>query len=298
MDTRWKVVFGFGFACALVWGQAAATSQINGVVRDSSGLAVSGAQVKATQTATGLVRTVITGNDGAYVLTNLPIGPYTLGVDRDGFSRYVQSGIVLQVNSNPTIDVALKVGAVNEQVTVEANSAMVETHSTGVGTVVDNQRVVELPLNGRNATELILLAGSSTSGTGAAAGQALINPRTYPTISISVAGGTGIGVTYQLDGAYYNDIFNGLNFPLPFPDALQEFKLETSALPAQYGFHSNATVNAVTKAGTNERSWQPLTHRPWNGRAPKLPTLGTRVQSALRGFPPRCGRRLRIRIGR
>lgn len=251
MELICKAVVGLGLACSMAWGQATATSQVDGVVRDSSGLGVPGAEVKATQTATGLVRTVITGADGGYILTNLPIGPYTLEVNKDGFSKYVQSGIVLQVNSNPTIDVALKVGTVNEQVAVESNAAMVETHSTGVGTVVDNQRVVELPLNGRNATELILLAGSSTSGTGAAAGQALINPRTYPTISISVAGGTGIGVTYQLDGAYYNDIFNGLNFPLPFPDALQEFKLETSALPAQYGFHSNATVNAVTKAGTN-----------------------------------------------
>ena len=93
--------------------------------------------------------------------------------------------------------------------------------------------------------------GTATVGTGAAAGQALINPRTYPAISIAVAGGTGIGISYQLDGVYFNDVFNGLNFPLPFPDALQEFKVETSALPAQYGFHSNATVNALTKSGTN-----------------------------------------------
>ena len=252
MNTIAKALGGLLFITSLVWGQGVATSQIDGVVRDSTGLAVSGAEIKATQTATGLVRTAVSGTDGSYVLTNLPIGPYSIEVSKEGFNKYVQSGIVLQVNTNPAIDVVLNVGSVSEQVTVQADAAMVETHSVGVGTVVDNQRVVELPLNGRNPTELVLLAGTATIGTGAAAGQALINPRTYPAISIAVAGGTGIGISYQLDGAYFNDVFNGLNFPLPFPDALQEFKVETSALPAQYGFHSNATVNAVTKAGTNE----------------------------------------------
>jgi hypothetical protein len=84
------------------------------VVRDSSGLAVPGAEVKATQTATGAVRTVITGSDGAYVLANLPIGPYLLTITKDGFGKYVQSGIVLQVDSNRAVDATLKVGAVND----------------------------------------------------------------------------------------------------------------------------------------------------------------------------------------
>ena len=85
-----------------------------------------------------LVRTTTSAADGSYVLTNLPIGPYTLEVSKDGFTKYVQSGIVLQVDTNPTIDAALKVGSVSEQVTVEAGAALVETHSTGIGTVVDN----------------------------------------------------------------------------------------------------------------------------------------------------------------
>src|ERR1019366_5915592 len=76
--------------------------------------------------------------------------------------------------------------------------------------------------------------------------------RNYPTLLISVAGGQGNGITYLLDGGNHNDAFNNLNLPLPFPDALQEFKVETSALPAQYGYHSSAAVNAVTKSGTNE----------------------------------------------
>ena len=170
------------------------------------------------------------GADGGYVLSNLPVGPYLLEVTKEGFTKYAQSGIVLQVDSNPTIDAALKVGSVTEQVMVQADANMVETHSTGVGTVVDNQRVVEMPLNGRNATELIFLAGMATIG--GANGGFLNSVRNYPTVMISVAGGVANQQTYALDGANHNDAYNGLNLPLPFPDALQEFKVETSALPA------------------------------------------------------------------
>src|SRR5579864_3123110 len=115
---------------AAAWGQSS-TSQINGTIRDASGLAVPSAEVKVTQTATGASRTALSGADGVYVLPNLPIGPYVLEVTKDGFSKYVQTGIVLQVDSNPTIDPTLKVGAVTEQVMVQADAALVETRSTG-----------------------------------------------------------------------------------------------------------------------------------------------------------------------
>ena len=234
-----------------VWAQGS-TAQVNGTVKDSSGSSVPGAELKATQTATGAVRTATSGPDGAYVFPNLPIGPYTLEVTRAGFSRFVQTGILLQVDSNPTVDATLTVGAVTEQVTVQADAALVETHSTGVGTVVDQQRVVELPLNGRNPTELIFLAGMANVGNpGAAAVGTISSVRNYPTVVVSVAGGIGNGNTYLLDGANHNDAINNLNLPLPFPDALQEFKVETSALPAEYGLHSAAAINAVTKSGTN-----------------------------------------------
>jgi hypothetical protein len=234
--------------CAGAWAQAASTAQINGTVRDSSGLAVPGADIKATQTTTGAVRTAVSAADGAYVLPNLPIGPYVLEITKEGFSKYVQSGIVLQVDSNPSVDVNLKVGSVTEQVLVQADAAMVETHSTGVGTVVDQKRVVDLPLNGRQATQLIFLSGMATTGNGTN----LNTIRNYPTQLISVAGGQGNGLTYLLDGGTHNDVMNNLNLPLPFPDALQEFKVESNALPAQYGLHASAAINGVTKSGGNE----------------------------------------------
>lgn len=243
------VLLAASLLSSALYAQSVSTSQIAGTVQDSTGLAVPNAQVTVTQTDTGASRSAESGADGAYLLPNLPAGPYRLEVKKDGFSTYVQSGIVLQVNTNPTIDVTLKVGAVTEQVVVEAAASMVETHNTGVGQVVDQARVVDLPLNGRNATDLIYLAGASATAPNAD----LVSAKNYPgEAPISVAGGLATGTTYLLDGGEFNDSLNNLNLPLPFPDALQEFKVETSALPAQYGEHSGGAVNAITRSGSNE----------------------------------------------
>ena len=229
------------------WTQAVAGSQLAGAVRDSSGGVLPGASVTITKTDTGMTRTIVTGSDGGYVFPNLPVGPYQLKVALAGFNTYVQDGIILQVNTNPTVEVTLSVGNLGEQVTVFANTAMVETRSTGVGQVIDNERVNEIPLNGRQATELIFLSGLATS---APAGDLNTN-KNYPTVTISVAGGQANGMTYIMDGGTHNDPFNNLNLPTPFPDAIQEFKVETSSLPARYGHHAASAVNVVTKSGSN-----------------------------------------------
>jgi len=235
--------------CAGLWAQSAATSQITGTVLDPTGATVPDAQVKLTQTDTGLVRTAASDASGRYVALSLPTGPYKLEISKPGFSTFVQTGIVLQVNTNPTIDAVLNVGAVSDQVVVEAATTMVEVHTTSVGQVIDSQRVVDLPLNGRNPTELIFLTGASAQAPAAD----LVSAKNYPSETpISIAGGAATGATYTLDGGTHNDPFNSLALPLPFPDALQEFKVETSALPAQYGQHSGGAVNAITKSGTNE----------------------------------------------
>ncbi len=229
--------------------QAVSTSQITGTVKDQTGAVLPGAEITVTQTDTGAKRTALSDEMGSYILANLPIGPYRLEVGLPGFRTYVQTGIVLQVGSNPTIPVVLAVGQVSEQVEVSADAALVETRSTGVGQVIDNQRVLELPLNGRQATELIFLSGMATPSLGAGLNSKV---RNYPTTEVVIAGGLSNGMTYLLDGGTHNDQYNNLNLPLPFPDALQEFKVETSALPAQYGHHSAAAINGVTKAGTND----------------------------------------------
>ena len=190
---------------------------------------------------------MFTGADGAYVFPNLPVGPYRLKVVLQGFNTYVQEGIVLQVNTNPTIDVALAVGNIGEQVTVTASRPPWKPDPPASARSSTTSRSREMPLNGRQATELIFLSGLATS---APAGDLNTN-KNYPTVTISVAGGQANGITYIMDGGTHNDPFNNLNLPTPFPDALQEFKVETSSLPARYGHHAASAVNLVTKSGTN-----------------------------------------------
>ena len=190
-----------------------------------------------------------------YVLQNLPVGPYRFEAMLQGFRTYVQTGLVLQVGANPTLAVALDLGQIEETVSVQGSAALVETRNPGIGQVITNEQVLELPLNGRQLTELIFQAGLATGGKGGSdapsAGTLNTNIRSYPNTTVVVAGGMSNGMTYSLDGGTHNDPFNNLSLPLPFPDAMQEFKVETSALPAQYGHHSAAAVNAVTKSGTN-----------------------------------------------
>src|SRR6185437_2239725 len=137
--------------CAPSFGQAVVNSRLTGVATDSSGASVAGAQVVLTETGTGLVRHAQTDTEGSYTFPDLPVGNYQIDVKKEGFSAYVQRNIVLEVGSNPTLNVVLQVGAVNQEVTVSAAAAMVETHSNIIGQVVNQQEVVDLPLNGRDA---------------------------------------------------------------------------------------------------------------------------------------------------
>ncbi len=231
-------------SCGMVLAQA--TAEISGTVRDQSAAVLPGVEITATQTDTGISRMTITNETGSYTLPNLPVGPYRLEASLPGFRTFLQTGIVLQVNSSPVINPVLEVGQVSETIEVQANSAMVETRSVGVSQIIENERILELPLNGRNVTELITLtAGAVQSGTPAA--MSFDSGR-----FISVNGGLGFGVQYNLDGAPHTDQYSGLGQPFPFPDALQEFKVETSGVTASNGGQSGAWVNSVTKSGTNE----------------------------------------------
>ncbi len=243
------------FAIALnptpVVGQAVSNAQLSGVISDPSGLSIPGATVKVTQTETGFSRTTTTNASGTYVVPSLPVGPYTVEVTSDGFSSYVQRGIVLTVGANTTVNVALQVGSVSQQIEVVAGAAMVESHDTSVSETIDQQRLIEMPLNGRQATSLILLSG------GSAPAPHFVGSKTYGageiqgSASISVAGGQGNWTNYLMDGGDNNHPYANVNLPFPFPDAIQEFSVQTSGLPARYGLHPGGVVNVVTKSGTN-----------------------------------------------
>jgi len=230
--------------------QTVAIAQISGVVHDESGGTLPGVEVQVTQTGTGATRFTVTDARGEYVLANLPIGPYKLEAKLQGFATYVQTGITLSVGANAAINVMMKISAVEETVTVSANAALVETRNTGVGTTITEEQMVGLPLNGRQASQLIFLSGPAVDN--GASGALIGSQRQYPSaVAIAVAGGTGNSTLYLVDGGYNNDPLNNIGQPMPFPDALQEFKLENGVRPARYGVYTGATVNAVTKAGSN-----------------------------------------------
>jgi len=237
-------------ACGPLQAQSVATTSIGGTVRDTSSAVLPGVTVTATHTDTGLTRTAVTDESGAYLLTALPVGSFRLEFALAGFRTYAQTGLVLQINSNPTINAVLELGDLAETIQVAAQVPLIETRSPGIGMVVENERVQELPLNGRQPLDLVYLTGlAAPSGTLSGARGGAAGPGSPGTIA--VAGGLPNGTEYLLDGSNHNDPYNNGAMPFPFPEALQEFKVETSALPAQYGYHSAAVVNAVTKSGTN-----------------------------------------------
>ena len=234
----------FLLSVSAAWAQLN-TAELNGQVTDSSGAVLPGVTVTVTQADTALTRTVVTDGTGSYLIVALPTGPYQLEVSLLGFRTYVQTGLVLTVGATPTLDVALELGSLEETVTVIGDAPLVDVRSAGISDVVDNEQILELPLQGRQVTDLLVLAGAAVQ-TGQAGNRHVLGG-----VRISVAGGLPTGVGYSLDGSSHNSRQSNMNLPLPFPDALQEFRVATSAVSAESGAKSGAAVNAITKSGTN-----------------------------------------------
>ncbi len=241
-------------ACA-VFGQAVAIGSVSGTVTDQSGSFVPGAAVRMIDTERGTVHSGNTNTEGRYTFNNLPVGSYRLEVQANGFKNYAQTGITLQVAENITQNVALQVGALTETVEVQAGASMVETRDSSISAVIQHQQIVDLPLNGRNLTSLLTLSGVATQDMtlngGDLTGSKNIQGPSGGSVQVSVAGGAANGVNFLLDGGDNNDAFSNVNLPIPFPDAVQEFSVQTNGLPAQYGLHPGGVVNIVTKSGAN-----------------------------------------------
>jgi len=228
--------------------QVTAVAQVSGVVTDPSGAAIPNAVVTMTEVDKHTPHATTSDTSGGYTLPNLPVGPYTLEVKVQGFKDYIQRGIELVANNNIQVNIAMQVGATTERVEVSATANMVETKENSVATLVDSERINELPLNGRQVTQLIIGAGAAVYADSGDTGSKTF----WNATRISVAGGQGNGIAYLLDGADATDAMSNVNLPFPFPDALQEFAVETSAVSSQFGTHPGATVNVVTKSGSNE----------------------------------------------
>ena len=218
---------------------------------DPSGASVASAKITITSVATGLSQSVSSDTSGYYVLPSVAPGDYTLRVEASGFAAASQQ-FTLHANQAVTSNVQLKLGAASEKVTVEAAPPQVNTTNSTLGEVVDQQRIVNLPLNGRNAATLTLLAPGTTGGpptNDVDQGQS----KTFPGAqTISTNGSRQNQVSYLLDGGNNVDQYTNVNLPFPFPDALEEFSLQTSNYSAEYGQNAGGVVNVVTKSGSNQ----------------------------------------------
>ena len=242
------------FCCAAVRA-ADPTGTIAGSIQDPSGAAVANARVAATNIATGLTRETMSGNDGGFVFPLLPAGLYSISAQAAGFERYEQRGIEVKTDQSATVSFALKIGSSTQSVTVEANAQMIETRSGSLSQVITEQKIIDLPLNGRNAAALILLTpGTQDLRAGNANGSGdTVQTATSPnSMSISTNGARADTVNYNLDGGSNQDHYTNVNNPFPNPDAVQEFSVQTNSYSAEYGRGAGAIVNVVTKSGTNE----------------------------------------------
>jgi hypothetical protein len=227
------------------------TAGLYGRVTDQQGAATVDAVVTLTQVATGVVRTAQSNSAGDWGFSNIPVGEYSLSVQKEGFSKVEQSGIILQVNDNRRADVSLVVGAVSTTVQVEATTAMVDTSSAALKDTVDRQRVVDLPLNGRNLADLTFLVPGVQSASGVAGGSGDGAKMATSARRFSINGSRQNALAYTLDGGDNQDSLQNTGMPFPFPDAVEEFSVATSNAGAEFGKSSGGAVNIVTKSGTN-----------------------------------------------
>ncbi len=252
-------------------GQGGATASLAGTVRDPSGALIPGAQVVITQTDTGFSKTAVSPDDGSFAFPALPVGPYRLEVRKNGFTSYLQTGIELTVNQTAQLSITLQPGEIKEVAEVNASAPQVDTTTGTLSLLVDQRRIVDLPLNGRNPAELVLLAlgvanpalGTGGNAAGTPNGPGVSLQFTYPTgvggsieqqgaIIATVNGTRSGGVYFSLDGANNVDAYAVTGGPFPNPDAVQEFRVLTNSYGAEYVSAPGGVVNIVTKSGTNK----------------------------------------------
>jgi carboxypeptidase family protein len=238
-----------------VWAQLS-TASLNGTVQDSTGAVIPGAKVALVQTQTDFKTETVSGPDGSFRISSIPVGPYVLRVAKEGFESYKQEGIVLTVGQVATLQISLTVGAANQNIVVTAETPVVESTDSTIQTVVDQQVVSELPLNGRNPAALMYTAAGVTDATinplatnaNSTVASGVLSDESAPTANGVRPGGT----YFSLDGAGNVDPYSVIGGPFPNPDATQEFSVVTGSYGARYVSAPGGAVNIVTKSGTNQ----------------------------------------------
>ncbi len=249
-----RILIGY-FLLLTMLSAAEPTGTLAGTVTDPAGAVVVAAKVVATNTQTGQTREMQSGTDGGFVFPLLPVGAYKVAVEASGFGRYQQTGLQLATDQSVTIQIGLKIGTAAESIEVTASPQMVEARSGALSQVVNQRKIIELPLNGRNAAALVLLSPGAVdlrAGNSNGSGDT-VQTVTYPgSVSVAANGGRADTANYNLDGGSNQDTYTNVNNPFPNPDAIEEFSVQTNSFSAEYGRGSGAIINVVTKSGTNE----------------------------------------------
>src|SRR5499426_1477142 len=232
--------------CAGAMTQELTTGSVVGVVREEGGSVISGASITVTNRATGAQRAAASGGTGEFSIPGLAPALYDIKVERTGFRAYLVEGLELKINQVARLEVRLQVGAITESVTVTGGAALLETDTSAVGQVIDSQRVRELPLNGRNLTQLAALSAG-------------ISPKSFERGTqyggrdqyVTVEGGRDSSTNYLIDGVMARSLrFNNLSLQLNI-DAVQEFKVNRNSFSAEFG-QGQSVVTAVTRSGSND----------------------------------------------
>src|SRR3984885_2327148 len=253
VKTLFKLVGSLVFVWICTPGAAFAQGYgtISGSVTDSTGAAVPGAAVTATQTGTGLVLKTTTTPEGTYVFPSLAPSVYNLSVNHAGFETYTEQGLQVRADGALTANITLQAGSTTETVTVSAQAAQVDLTTGTLEQVIGTTQVNNLPLNGRNAAALTALVAGVTFAPHAQADQG--STKTFPVAFTISANGTRVGqMNYMLDGGNNVDEYTNVNAPFPMPDAVQEFSVQTNNYSAEYGQNAGGVVNIITRSGSNK----------------------------------------------
>jgi Carboxypeptidase regulatory-like domain len=251
MTTRhfWRVL------CVLLLGVLPAVAQtqadISGVIRDATGAVVPGVMITVTNPATNFARSAISNEAGVYNFPVLQPGRYSIRVELPGFRTITQNDVELQVQQSARLDFTLQVGELSETVEVAGTTALIATENATVGTVIENRRIVDMPLNGRNFLQLVSLSPNVSYGFNSAGQAGDRQGGTRAQQNIAVAGQRSSFNHFTLDGVENTDVNFNTYVVLPSIDALQEFKVQTGIFPAEFG-RATTQINVSTKPGTND----------------------------------------------
>jgi hypothetical protein len=250
MASGWKrITFFLGIAVISAVSSLAQTTQggMVGTIRDEKGAYIAGAKVTVTNPSTGLQRETKTADNGIFRLLALPTGTYEIKAEAPGFAVSTNKSIEIGVDQVRNVDIVMHVGARTETVEVQSEAALTQTESSKVGEIIDNQKVEDLPLNGRDFAQLARLnpgVASSGGGGGQQGGEGGVS-------GYSSNGQRSTSNNFMVDGIDNNDYFGGAAAQIPSIDSIQEFEVQTNTFSAEYGRNTGSVVNLVTKSGTN-----------------------------------------------